>query len=391
MDVQTEDAAQQSKAPEKEPAANLPGQEQANAAVGESSSVDVAPVEGVRPSQDAEEARSGGSEELAGEVTAATEEVAQPKAEGGGGEAHVAADDAAAAGEPKAQAAPLSDDVAQLRKDLEEARVSLKECAKLHDALRQSQDAVEKERKDHAAADAAAKSAEQKVASLTEEVEQLRKDLSEGLGALRQRAEQAEALAAERSDECSRLADLLRQSQEAHVNTGNGTQAHVTPGVPAEAQLQRLATDPRSLVGRQVAFHSRLHNRFVSVRSDGYMGASARMDVDSPPSAWERYTVVDAGGGAISFFNAAGRCFMVMWGELVGSWSKENLEKREEWSPIRCFTMVAVGRGEVGLHSKGWNRLIRMRRVDALDASEPAAKDKPVSARAEERFTLVVL
>jgi hypothetical protein len=146
-------------------------------------------------------------------------------------------------------------------------------------------------------------------------------------------------------------------------------------------------------IGKTVALHSKIHNRFVR------MNRGANMDTSSPKNAndlpkgwtWERFTVVDAGNGQVALHNKVHNRFARMnrHANMDRSSPRNANALPRGWSWER-FTLVNAGNGEIALHNRAHNRFIRMRNNADMDASSRRNVNQLPRGWTWERFKVVI-
>jgi len=152
-------------------------------------------------------------------------------------------------------------------------------------------------------------------------------------------------------------------------------------------------------VGKVVVLHSKTHNRFIRMNNKADMDTSSTKSIKDIPAAsswtWERFTLVDAGGGEVALHNRIHNRFVRMnnKADMDTSSTKaiKDLPSATQW-PWERFQVVNAKGGEIALHSKTHNRFIRMNNKAAMDVSSTkAVKDlPPAKSWPWERFMLVV-
>eukprot|EP00913_Durusdinium_trenchii_P030664 g28719.t1 len=148
----------------------------------------------------------------------------------------------------------------------------------------------------------------------------------------------------------------------------------------------------------QIAFHNKLHNRYIRMSPEGIVDNSAARDVSGIPDSWswERWQVVEVApylkpGSVVALHSAIHNRFLRMndQADMDRSGTKNANELPDNWSWER-FTVVEGQNGQVALHSAKWNRFIKMSN-DNMEASVlKAAADLPPPADwTYERFAIV--
>merc|ERR1719456_217911 len=166
----------------------------------------------------------------------------------------------------------------------------------------------------------------------------------------------------------------------------------------------------------EIALHSKIHNKFIRMNSDGNMDASAEKDVDALPDnwTWERFKLVDAGNGDIALHCAIHNKFIRMNADgnmdVSAEKAADALPPADQWTWER-FTPVIVDLfpptpaptapptpaptpapgtlpigAEVALHSSIHNKFIRMHSDGNMDASAEKAADALPDNWTWERF-----
>jgi hypothetical protein len=147
-------------------------------------------------------------------------------------------------------------------------------------------------------------------------------------------------------------------------------------------------------IGKTVALHSKSHNRFMRMNDKSDMDTAAK-DINQLPKGWtwERFVVVDAGGGEIALHSKSHNKFARMNAnrDMDASGTKNINQLPKGWTWER-FKVVDAGNGEIALHNKIHNRFVRMNKNGKMDASDKkAAKDlPPAKVWGWERFRVVV-
>merc|ERR1719160_1505804 len=145
--------------------------------------------------------------------------------------------------------------------------------------------------------------------------------------------------------------------------------------------------------GAVVAMHSKIHNRFIRMNSNGNMDGSGHKGKDELPSdwTWERFHVVDAGNGEIAFWSEIHNRYIRMHsnGNMDVSSKKGKDELPGGWTWER-FTPVDAGNGEWALWCKHHNRFMRLHSNGNMDGSGHKGKDELPRDWTWERFAVVV-
>lgn len=146
------------------------------------------------------------------------------------------------------------------------------------------------------------------------------------------------------------------------------------------------------LPGDTVAFYSTYSKRFLRMRPDGGVDASATLEtIDDLPGAWgwERFTVVDASNGQLAFHNAAHNRFLRMRadGIVEASLPKGPTELPTDWKFER-FAEVQGGNESLAIFSVANSRFVRMRPDGIIDASALRLADSLPADWTWERFTV---
>jgi len=149
-------------------------------------------------------------------------------------------------------------------------------------------------------------------------------------------------------------------------------------------------------IGAEVALHSTVHNRFLTIPNGGYVTGSHQKDWNALPSDWnwKRFRIVDIGDGDVAFHCAATNRFLRMRdnarldASLEKSWNKFPAD----WTWER-FRIVDAGDGEIGIYSPHHKRYVRMRDDASTDATHPYWSDMNMPPKSEwtwERFRVVM-
>jgi hypothetical protein len=148
------------------------------------------------------------------------------------------------------------------------------------------------------------------------------------------------------------------------------------------------------LPGSVVAFHSKIHDRFVRMNGNGNMDGSDHKGMDElPPDwTWERFKVVDAGNDEIALWSEIHHRFIRMHsnGNMDVSDTKGVDELPGDWTWER-FQVVDGGNGEWALWSKVHNRFMRLHADGNMDGSGHKGKDELPHDWTWERFNVVVV
>jgi len=135
--------------------------------------------------------------------------------------------------------------------------------------------------------------------------------------------------------------------------------------------------------GTVVGFHNAIHNRYITMGSDGTMYPSAERDYDLElPEGWtwQRFTVVDAGNGEYGLHNARHNKFWKMTdtAEMIASVRKaaHEMPAPEHW-PWERFAAVDVGNGEIAFYNPHHNRMVTLTDSDVFGSSHRAPQDFP--------------
>lgn len=174
-------------------------------------------------------------------------------------------------------------------------------------------------------------------------------------------------------------------SAESHEAQAPHTTVNITNNINDTSALLMLPGDT-------VAFYSTYSKRFLRMRTDGGVDASATLEtIDDLPAAWgwERFTVVDASSGQLAFHNAAQNRFLRMRadGIVEGSFPKGPTELPADWKFER-FAEVQGGNESIAIFSIANSRFVRMRPDGIVDASALRLADSLPSDWTWERFTV---
>jgi serine/threonine protein kinase len=152
----------------------------------------------------------------------------------------------------------------------------------------------------------------------------------------------------------------------------------------------------RNLIGTSIALFGSHEKRFVQMNDKGDVGTltddNARPDNFEHWRTWERFLVVDGGGGRIALYCSQHRRFLrVRDGTVNGHGGvRDGNSLPDDWDSER-FEVVDAGEGKVAFHNPSWNCFVRMsgRKVDALGGPMDADKLPPASEWGAERFLIV--
>ncbi|CAE7687129.1 unnamed protein product [Symbiodinium sp. CCMP2456] len=135
--------------------------------------------------------------------------------------------------------------------------------------------------------------------------------------------------------------------------------------------------------GTVVGFHNAIHNRYISMSSDGTMYPSPVRDYNEElPEGWtfQRFTVVDAGNGEYGFHNAKHNKFWKMTdtATMIASITKaaHDMPAPEHW-PWERFAAVDVGNGEIGFYNPHHNRMVSLSNTEVYASPHRAPQDFP--------------
>jgi len=121
----------------------------------------------------------------------------------------------------------------------------------------------------------------------------------------------------------------------------------------------------RMPVGKVVALHNNIHNRFMRMNKRGKMDTSDPKDFKKLPSPrrwqWERFSVIDAGKGDIALHSAHHNKFVRMSSssrmDTAGTTDKKSLPNN--WTYER-FRIVDAGNNQIALHNQRHRRFVSM-------------------------------
>ncbi|CAE7019266.1 unnamed protein product [Symbiodinium sp. KB8] len=124
--------------------------------------------------------------------------------------------------------------------------------------------------------------------------------------------------------------------------------------------------------GSTIALMNPTHRRYVQLNSDGNPASSGALHSSFPglPADWifERWTVIDVGGGEIALHNARHNRFLSMHNSIMFAWEAAASEIKHHWIHQR-WTVVNVGKGEIALWNRPENRLLKMKPDGGILAS----------------------
>ena len=162
------------------------------------------------------------------------------------------------------------------------------------------------------------------------------------------------------------------------------------------APSENMTEFVRNMIGTSIALYGSCNNRFVQMDDKGDVGTldddNARPDNFEQWRTWERFLVVDGGGGKVALYCSEHRRFLrVRWDNVDGHGGvKDSNSLPDSWDGER-FIIVDAGDGKVAFHNPRWNRFIRMsaNKVDALGGPMDVNKLPPASEWGAERFQIV--
>mmetsp|Transcript_52947 Transcript_52947/g.118783 ORF Transcript_52947/g.118783 Transcript_52947/m.118783 type:complete len:927 (+) Transcript_52947:279-3059(+) len=135
--------------------------------------------------------------------------------------------------------------------------------------------------------------------------------------------------------------------------------------------------------GTVVAFHNAIHNRYISMTPEGDMYPSPQRDFSSEfPGGWtwQKFTVVDAGNGEVALHSAIHNRFWKMTdtASMIGSVHKaaNELPPPNHWTWER-FAVVDAGGGQVAFHNPLHNRFVSLSGDDVYASPHRAPQDFP--------------
>jgi len=133
------------------------------------------------------------------------------------------------------------------------------------------------------------------------------------------------------------------------------------PGPVPPVVAQPPVHCPLLVIGQTVAFHNVIHMRYARLRGKSADGSDQRRANDLPGGwQWERFKVVDAGGGQVALWSRAHNRYLRMHGNYMdGSAKRGENDLPGGWTWER-FTPVAVGAGNIALHNTVHNRFMRL-------------------------------
>ncbi|MFN9957455.1 MAG: fascin domain-containing protein, partial [bacterium] len=123
--------------------------------------------------------------------------------------------------------------------------------------------------------------------------------------------------------------------------------------------------DAVSFIGKVIALFGSQEHRFVQMRADGVVGILD--DANMLPAnigigqQWERFTVIDAGGGEVAFHNRFHNRFLRLNGDSVDGYGgpRNATDLPADWLAER-FRIIDAGNGKFALHNASHNRFIRV-------------------------------
>jgi MYXO-CTERM domain-containing protein len=143
----------------------------------------------------------------------------------------------------------------------------------------------------------------------------------------------------------------------------------------AMAMLVGCAPAPKLIIGSTVALYSPEHKRFVRMNANGFVDAA---DPVSGPEAlpaswlWERFLIVDGGGGTVALYNERNRRFIRIntLGDADSAFPVDRLPA--SWTRER-FTPVDAGWGTIAFYNRASHRFLRMKPDGVCDSAHPVS------------------
>ena len=135
--------------------------------------------------------------------------------------------------------------------------------------------------------------------------------------------------------------------------------------------------------GMSIAIHNHYYNQYVNMHADGTVHSSNNHDFEQGlPAGWvsERWTVVDAGQGAIGLHHqSTNRILCNHEGTLSGTHEEYAASDfRKEWAS--CRWTVVSGAGYYGLFNDHTHRLLSVNAGHKTYASSVVDRDEPIQA-----------
>ena len=200
------------------------------------------------------------------------------------------------------------------------------------------------------------------------------------------------------SPRCNRF--LRMKGRKVDAKGGPKDVDRLPPASEWGAERFQIVPHPIVRPGDHIALFGVSDKRFVQMNDKGDVGVLEDANV-SPDNLeqwrrWERFLVVDGGGGRVAFYCSQHRRFLRLMGTKVdGLGGKISSNARGEWNrgpdDHECFMLVDGGNNHFAFHNEHTNRFLRMkaRKVDAKGGSKDVDKLPPASAWDSERFQIV--
>lgn len=147
--------------------------------------------------------------------------------------------------------------------------------------------------------------------------------------------------------------------------------------------------------GAILAFHNDFHNKYMKMTPDGKMTASAPKGADELPDGWtwERFRVVDGGNGEVALWSDIHKRFVRLNDKTdmdtnkPGGHGQAGLPRSWTWER---FEVVDAGGGQIAFHNRIHDRFVRLSGGDMDASAKKAAADLPPPDEwTWERFTVV--
>jgi hypothetical protein len=141
------------------------------------------------------------------------------------------------------------------------------------------------------------------------------------------------------------------------------------------AMLVGCAPAPKLIIGSTVALYSPEHKRFVRLNSNGFVDAADPVPgPEALPASWlwERFLIVDGGGGTVALYNERNRRFIRIntLGDADSAFPVDRLPA--SWTRER-FTPVDAGWGTIAFYNRASHRFLRMKPDGICDSAHPVS------------------
>eukprot|EP00435_Cladocopium_sp_Y103_P074626 s26_g50.t1 len=145
------------------------------------------------------------------------------------------------------------------------------------------------------------------------------------------------------------------------------------------------------LIGQHVAFYNDFHQKFMQMDNAGAILTSVQMPIDylCYNCQWERFLVVDIGGGNIGLYNSHQKRYLMMTDQQTMSSSSVMdwgaFPPGNSWEKLR---VVDAFNGEIALHSPFFNRFVMMTNQGTMVPTGPLAPTALPTGNQWERLTV---